>query len=78
MLSVNHPSGTIPLGHTELRVPSQPGVMFACPSLIWHYVTAHSYRPPAIFIQTVRTYDPHWTTEPSQWIPDDPERIPFT
>lgn len=73
MLSVDHPTGKIVLGHSEFRVPAKPGVMFAGPSLIWHYVTSHGYRPPAAFIEAVRTYDPGWLTLPSPWIPDDPE-----
>ena len=38
----------------EIRVPAAPGVMFAAPSLVWHYVTAHDYRPPAEFVEAVR------------------------
>jgi hypothetical protein len=77
MLSVDHPSGALSLGHTEVRVPSGPGVMFAAPSLIWHYVTVHFYRPPAKFIEAVEQYDHSWTAEPSLWIPHDAERITF-
>jgi hypothetical protein len=75
MLSVDHPSGALLLGHTEIRVPSGQGTMFAAPSLIWHYVAAHSYRPPAEFIEAVKQYDHAWTTEPSPWIPHDAQRI---
>ncbi|AVT33142.1 hypothetical protein C6361_31005 [Plantactinospora sp. BC1] len=77
MLSVDHPNGGLLLGHTEIRVPSGPGVMFAAPSLIWHYVTAHSYRPPTEFIEAVQQYDPGWISEASPWIPDDATRITF-
>ncbi|MEU6074050.1 hypothetical protein [Micromonospora sp. NPDC047074] len=76
MLSVAHPSGILWLGHTEIRVPG-PGVMFAGPSLIWHYVTAHSYRPPAGFIEAVEQYDFGWTAESGPWIPSDAQRITF-
>jgi hypothetical protein len=77
MLSADHSSGAFLLGHTELRVPSGPGAVFAAPSLIWHYVTAHSYRPPAEFIEAVEQYEPGWTSEPSPWIPHDAQRITF-
>ncbi|MFB6393550.1 hypothetical protein [Polymorphospora lycopeni] len=77
MLSVGHASGAILLGHTEIRVPAGPGRMFAAPSLIWHYVTAHSYRPPTEFIEAVGRYDHGWASEPSPWIPPTAERITF-
>jgi hypothetical protein len=41
MLRVTHGHQPIWLGHAEIRVPAQPGRMFAAPTLIWHYVTAH-------------------------------------
>jgi hypothetical protein len=77
MLSVDHPSGTLWLGHAEIRVPSGPDVMFAAPSLIWHYITVHSYRPPANFIEAVKQYDGRWYAEPSPWVPHDAQRITF-
>ncbi|MER7283065.1 hypothetical protein ABT369_52420 [Dactylosporangium sp. NPDC000244] len=78
------PPGTGPIAHPrpsrnwlayyEIRVPAEPGVMFAAPSLIWHYVTAHDYRPPTAFVEAVRRYDAGWAAEPSPWIPPDAER----
>ncbi|GAA2351859.1 hypothetical protein [Dactylosporangium salmoneum] len=62
------------LAYYEIRVPAGPGVMFAAPALIWHYVTAHDYRPPAEFVEAVQRYDANWATEPSPWIPPDAER----
>jgi hypothetical protein len=61
------------LAYYEIRVPAEPGVMFAAPALVWHYV-AHGYRPPAEFVEAVRRYDAGWATEPSPWIPPDAER----
>jgi hypothetical protein len=61
------------LASYEIRVPAEPGVMFAAPALIWHYVTAHEYRPPTEFVEAVRRYDASWSTEPSPWIPPDAE-----
>ncbi|GAB3956553.1 hypothetical protein [Micromonospora vulcania] len=77
MLSVELPSGAVALGHTEIRVPARPGVVFAAPSLIWHYVTVHAYLPPAEFIAAVQAYEPRWADEPSPWVPPDAERTTF-
>jgi hypothetical protein len=30
-----------------------PEDIFAAPALIYHYVTAHNYRPPAVFVEAV-------------------------
>jgi len=46
MIEVEHSGGALFLGHAEIRVPTHAETMFAAPSLIWHYVTAHRYRPP--------------------------------
>ncbi|WP_305785391.1 hypothetical protein [Symbioplanes lichenis] len=67
-----HPSGPVFLGNAEIRVPGGPGKMYAAPNLIWHYVTAHDYRPPEVFVAAVERYDPAWTS--GAWIPDDAER----
>ena len=68
MLSV----GAAQLGHAEVRVPAGDGVVFAAPTLVWHYVTAHGYRPPQAFVDALATYDPAWIDGPL--IPDDAER----
>jgi hypothetical protein len=68
------PDGFSLLAFREIRVPARPGVMFAAPALVWHYVTAHDYQPPAEFIAAVQRYDAGWATEPSPWIPPDAER----
>jgi hypothetical protein len=77
MIEVDHPSGPVLLGHTEIRIPARTGSMFAAPSLIWHYITAHHYQPPDEFIDAVQNYDQSWTTEPSPWIPDHADHISF-
>ncbi len=43
---------TIQLGQAEIRVLGEDDI-FAAPTLIYHYVTAHNYRPPEEFIQAV-------------------------
>lgn len=75
MISIGHRSGPVFLGHSEIRVPSRDGVMFAAPTLIVHYVVEHSYRPPGEFIAAVLEYDHRWMEEPSRWIPADAERL---
>lgn len=77
MIEVDHRSGPVLLGHTEIRIPASTGSMFAAPSLIWHYVTVHHYQPPDDFIDAVQKYDHNWTTEPSPWIPQRADHISF-
>ncbi|WP_051796964.1 DUF7919 family protein [Catenuloplanes japonicus] len=77
MITVDHASGPLTLGHGEIRVPAEAGTMFAAPSLIWHYVTAHGYRPPGEFIRAIRGYDRSWLTAPGPWIPEDADRVSF-
>jgi hypothetical protein len=42
------------LGSAEIRVQDRAGVVFAAPNLIYHYITAHNYRPPEEFLSAVR------------------------
>lgn len=51
-------------GHTEIRIPTGTGTMFAAPSLLWHYVTNHRYRPPDEVIEAVKKYDYGWAVQP--------------
>jgi len=44
---------TLEVGFAEIRVFGRNGKIYAAPNLIYHYVTAHSYRPPDEFIQAV-------------------------
>ncbi len=61
MTEVSHPAGTLLLGHAEVRIPVRPGTMYAAPTLIWHYITTHRYRPPDDFIRP-----PKFTIAPGQ------------
>ncbi|MGE0434769.1 MAG: hypothetical protein AB7S36_21115 [Planctomycetota bacterium] len=40
------------IGSSNLFVPGD-GVLFVCPELIVHYISAHWYRPPDVFIESV-------------------------
>jgi hypothetical protein len=44
----------VPLGSAEVRVATRDGTVLAAPNLVWHYVTAHHYRPPESFIEAVQ------------------------
>lgn len=47
--------GEFCLGDGEIRVPRNDGkVVYAAPNLIYHYVTAHQYLPPAEFLDSLR------------------------
>jgi len=40
----------VALGDAEIRVLGRNDRVFAAPNLIYHYVTAHGYRPPDEFL----------------------------
>ncbi|WP_405055856.1 hypothetical protein OG474_24300 [Kribbella sp. NBC_01505] len=42
------------LGHAEVHVAGPDGAVYAAPTLILHYITAHEYRPPADFLYAVQ------------------------
>lgn len=41
------------LGNAEIRVTDRNGVVYAAPSLVAHYISAHRYLPPPDFIEAV-------------------------
>lgn len=46
------------LGHAEIWVPSPTReVVFAAPTLMYHYCEMHEYRPPDEFVEAVLTFD---------------------
>lgn len=51
------PEDGIVCGSCEVHIPGPDGrVLFAVPSLIYHYVTAHRYRPPDEFVSAVEQF----------------------
>src|SRR5262245_20519946 len=44
---------TLLLGDSEIRVFSPDGNIFAAPTLIYHYVNVHDYKPPDEFIKAL-------------------------
>ena len=45
---------SLSLGSSEIRVFSPTGVVYAAPTLIFHYVSVHHYQPPDEFLQALR------------------------
>jgi hypothetical protein len=49
--------------------------------LITHYITAHDYRPPQVFIDAVLAVDlagwvsTQWPDVPFPWVPENAERL---
>lgn len=41
------------IGSDEIWIPGENGVIYAAPSLVIHYVEAHSYLPPQVFLDAV-------------------------
>jgi hypothetical protein len=46
------------LGNGEILVVGATGTAFLAPTLIFHYVAEHGYRPPAVFAEALRVSDP--------------------
>lgn len=44
---------TLLLGSAEIRVRSKTGKTYASPTMIYHYIEGHGYRPPEEFLGTV-------------------------
>ncbi|WSA35870.1 hypothetical protein OIE14_29575 [Micromonospora peucetia] len=68
-------------GNGEVRIPGTPGTAYAAPFLISHYITAHGYQPPQVFVDAVLAVDldawaaARWPEVPFPWVPDDAERM---
>ena len=45
------------LGMSEIWIPSKSGTIYAAPSLLYHYITKHEYRPPQEFLTAVEEFD---------------------
>jgi hypothetical protein len=42
------------LGYSEIRVIGRSGQSYAAPSLIYHYISEHHYKPPDSFLSALR------------------------
>jgi hypothetical protein len=45
--------GRVFLGHAEVHVLGTDGVVYAAPTMVYHYVAEHGYLPPQQFIDAV-------------------------
>jgi hypothetical protein len=52
-LKVSWGGKDLTLGSAEIRAQGRDGISYAAPDLIFHYVEAHGYQPPAEFINAV-------------------------
>lgn len=70
-----------PEGNGEVRIPGPPGIAYAAPFLISHYIAAHGYQPPQVFMDAVLAVDlapwaaARWPEVPFPWVPDDAVRV---
>src|SRR5262245_60869358 len=46
---------SLKLGYFEMRVIGPSGQSYAAPSLIYHYISSHHYRPPDSFLYALRS-----------------------
>ena len=53
LLATDVPRGLVYLGMSELHILAPDGTTYSAPSLIIHYITEHSYQPPAEFIDAI-------------------------
>ncbi len=51
--STGNKEEAITLGDAEIHIPGQNKV-YACPTLIYHYIVRHKYKPPEEFLDAVR------------------------
>lgn len=47
-------SAKLLLGTAEIRVFSKEGLIYAAPTLVYHYVRTHHYKPPEEFIRALK------------------------
>lgn len=45
------------LGRNQICLPSEAGLFFAAPTLIYHYITEHQYLPPQEFLTALEAFD---------------------
>ena|ERR1700722_4544139 len=52
---VSRKGENLQLGYSEIRIIGMSGQSYAAPSLIYHYVRDHHYRPPDSFLAALRS-----------------------
>jgi len=57
---IEYKGKTLKVGSAEIRIFGKNMIKYAAPNLLFHYVTKHSYLPPAEFIDAVsNSIDPY-------------------
>ncbi len=59
------------LGAAEIRVLSRMGTVYAAPNLIYHYVSAHGYKPPEEFLDAALTGIPPASEQYERFLKDE-------
>ncbi len=54
---VRHNEQEILLGHSELWIPANETMTYVAPTLIYHYIIEHQYKPPDVFLNAVKQFD---------------------
>jgi len=54
---LEHQGKKILLGMSEIWIPSSSGIIYASPSLIYHYMEVHRYLPPQEFLDAAAAFD---------------------
>jgi hypothetical protein len=55
LLRVTRKGRLLHLGSAEICALSPTGEVYSAPNLVYHYVSAHHYAPPAVFVDAMRT-----------------------
>ncbi len=57
-IAVSHNGRSHFLGSSELWVPADGGkIIYACPSMILHYIDSHHYLPPRVFLKSLADFN---------------------
>jgi hypothetical protein len=63
MLDADRNGERINMGSAEIRVFARDGTAYAAPTLIYHYMKFHNYRPPDEFIRALTEGPAPWSVE---------------
>lgn len=58
IVTAEHKGGVAYLGHSEIWIKGSNDVIYAAPTLVYHYIIEHSYLPPDEFVEAVLHGEP--------------------
>jgi hypothetical protein len=60
----------VPLGCSEIWIPAENNIIYAAPNMIHHYIVAHHYQPPQVFLDALLKveFPPDWG---EKWVWND-------